>query len=180
MTAGFSRIHQNAEVLKNSSSAFSVSSDAICVLALSTATHCAGILGATGGQFLDLFPPDHSLETAKKIILQKTGALFEIAFVFGWLFGGGERHQLDLVKKLAHHFGYAFQIADDLQDIAQDKKETFKLSVAYILGPEKALQTFQRELSSCCECLKCLGILTPSFEHIIEMLSQYAQIKSPY
>lgn len=171
MTAGFNKIHQNSETLKNSSY-FSASSDTICSLALSTAAHCAGILGATGGQFFDLFPPDNSMETAQKIIAQKTGALFEIAFVFGWLFGGGDIKQLDLVKKLAHHFGFAFQIADDLQDIEQDK---LKLSVAHMLGPKKALETFQRELSSCCECLKALEILTPSFEKIIDMLSYYVQ-----
>lgn len=177
MTAGFGKIHQNAEVLKKSSLPFSASSDVICSLALSIATQCSGILGATGGQFFDLFPPDHSLETAQRIISQKTGALFEIAFTFGWLFGGGNIKQLGLVKKLAHHFGFAFQIADDLHDIKQDQQEKLKLSIAYMLGPEKALEYFQSELSSCCEHLKKLGLFTPSFEKIIDMLSHYARFE---
>jgi len=177
MTAGFGKIHQNAEVLKKSSLPFSASSDVICSLALSIATQCSGILGATGGQFFDLFPPDHSLETAQRIISQKTGALFEIAFTFGWLFGGGDIKQLGLVKKLAHHFGFAFQVADDLHDIKQDQQEKLKLSIAYMLGPEKALEYFQSELSSCCEHLKKLGLFTPSFEKIIDMLSHYARFE---
>lgn len=176
MTAGFGKIHQNAEVLKNSSSIVSASSDAICTLALSTATRCAGILGATGGQFFDLFPPSYSLKTAQRIISQKTGALFEIAFAFGWLFGGGSVKQLKLVKKLAHHFGFAFQIADDLHDIKQDKQENPKLSIAHMLGPKKALEYFESELFSCLECLKKLELLTPSFESIIGMLSHYARM----
>ncbi|VHN99462.1 polyprenyl synthetase family protein [Candidatus Rhabdochlamydia sp. T3358] len=177
MTAGFGKIHQNAKNLKESSSPFSVSSDVICTLALSTATQCSGILGATGGQFFDLFPPDHSLETAQRVISQKTGTLFEIAFTFGWLFGGGDIKQLELVKKLAHHFGFAFQIADDLHDIKQDEQENLKLSIAHLLGPEKALEYFQNELSSCCKCLKKLDLFTPSFENIIDMLSHYTKFE---
>ncbi|MGL5264484.1 MAG: polyprenyl synthetase family protein [Candidatus Rhabdochlamydia sp.] len=177
MTAGFSKIHQNAEVLKASVSSFAANSDVICALALSVATRCAGILGATGGQFFDLFPPDHSLKTAQRIISQKTGALFELAFTFGWLFGGGDTKQLELIQKLAHHFGFAFQIADDLHDIKQDEQEEPKLSIAHLLGPEKALEYFQDELSSCCECLKKLGLFTPAFEKIIEMLSFYARVE---
>lgn len=174
MTAGFSKIHQNAEVLKASSSK---NSDCICTKALSIATHCSGILGATGGQFFDLFPPEKNLKTAQRIISQKTGSLFEIAFAFGWLFGGGDIKQLELVKKLAHHFGFAFQIADDLHDIKQDEKEDFKLSVAHMLGPEKTLEYFQKELSSCCDCLKELALFTPSFENIVGLLSHYARLE---
>lgn len=177
MTAGFSKIHQNAETLKKSSSAFSASSDVICTTALSIAAQCSGILGATGGQFFDLFPPDHSLETVQRVISQKTGTLFEIAFAFGWLFGGGDRKQLELVKKLAHHFGFAFQIADDLHDIQQDEQENLKLSIAHLLGPERALEYFQKELSNCCEYLNKLGLFTPSFEKIIDMLSHYARLE---
>ena len=177
MIAGFGKIHQNAEVIKKSSSPFSASSDVICTLTLSIATQCSGILGATGGQFFDLFPPDDSLKTARKIISQQTGTLFEIAFAFGWLFGGGNIKQLGLIKKLAHHFGFAFQIADDLHDIKQDAQEDLKLSIAYMLGSEKALEYFQNELSSCCECLKKLALFTPSFEKIIDMLSQYARFE---
>lgn len=177
MTAGFGKIYQSAEVLKKSSSPFSASSDVICSLALCIATQCSGILGATGGQFFDLFPPDDSLETAQKIIAQKTGTLFEIAFAFGWLFGGGSAKQLGLIKKLAHHFGFAFQIADDLHDIKQDAQEDPRLSIAHMLGPEKAREYFQNELSSCCVCLKKLDLFTPSFEKIINMLSDYARFE---
>lgn len=177
MTAGFGKIYQNAEILKKSPSSFSASSDVICTLALSIATECSGILGATGGQFFDLFPPDLSLKTAQRIISQKTGTLFEIAFTFGWLFGGGNIKQLELVKKLAHHFGFAFQIADDLHDIKQDQQENPKLSIAYMLGPEKALEYFQNELFSFSECLKNLGLFTLSFEKMIDMLSHYARFE---
>ncbi|MBU6446236.1 MAG: polyprenyl synthetase family protein, partial [Verrucomicrobia bacterium] len=50
------------------------------VICLEAATRCAGISGATGGQFLDLYPPDFSFETVQKIIYQKTVTLFEISF----------------------------------------------------------------------------------------------------
>src|SRR5580693_9207668 len=51
ITAAFERIHKNAQVMKESVPPYSEFSDRACVIALETATHCAGILGATGGQF---------------------------------------------------------------------------------------------------------------------------------
>ena len=57
------------------------------VLCLEAATRCAGINGATNGQFLDLYPPNSDLDTIKKINYQKTVTLVEISFVFVWLFG---------------------------------------------------------------------------------------------
>ena len=58
----------------------------------------------------------------KEILYKKTVTLFETAFVFGWLFGGGMIAQLDLVKKAAYHFGMAFQIADDFGILLKMRK----------------------------------------------------------
>ena len=98
-----------------------VSVDVGCA-ALESATSNTGLFGTTGGQFFDLQPPDLSLSTLRDIIHKKTVSLFEISFVFGWLFGGGDPKKLDLVKKLASHFGMAFQFADDIDDVDQDAR----------------------------------------------------------
>jgi geranylgeranyl diphosphate synthase, type II len=130
ITAAFEKIHKNALLMQNSGTHFAYMSDRACALALETAAHCSGILGATGGQFLDLFPPSINLETVRQVIYKKTITLFETAFTFGWLFGGGDILELDLVKKCAFHMGMAFQIADDIVDLQQDEKKQREISMA--------------------------------------------------
>ena len=87
--AAFEKIHSNSKVMRESSTPYSGSSDKVCVIALESASSCAGIQGATGGQFMDIFPPYLNLEVIKQVIYQKTITLFEVSFIFGWIFGGG-------------------------------------------------------------------------------------------
>ncbi len=101
ITGAFEKIHSNAMVMRDGRAPFCEFGDRACALALESATHCSGIIGATGGQFLDLFPPNQNLDTVKQVIYQKTVTLFEVSFVLGWLFGGGEIERLDKVKKAA-------------------------------------------------------------------------------
>ena len=116
-----------------------------CMLVLENASMNTGLLGVTGGQFLDIAPPDLTLPTLRKIVHKKTVSLFEIAFVSGWLYGGGDLKKLDLVKKAASHFGMAFQIADDLEDMEQDTKNNREVNMANVFGRESAQQMFHVE-----------------------------------
>lgn len=174
ITAAFEKIHSNAIVMQGAGPPFSNFSDKACRIALESATHCAGILGATGGQFLDLFPPNHNLETVKQVIHKKTVTLFEVSFVFGWVFGGGDISKLEKVKKAAYHFGMAFQTADDLGDMVQDEKKQREISIARLIGKERALMLFEEETRQLHKELQELGILTPSFEKMCDILVRYA------
>lgn len=174
ITAAFEKIHSNAMVMQGAGPPFSNFSDKACRIALESATHCAGILGATGGQFLDLFPPNHNLETVKQVIHKKTVTLFEVSFVFGWVFGGGDISKLEKVKKAAYHFGMAFQTADDLGDMVQDEKKQREISIARLIGKERALMLFEEETRHLHKELQELGILTPSFEKMCDILVRYA------
>lgn len=114
--------------------------------ALEICTRNTGIMGATGGQFYDICPPDDSPGTIQRVMRMKTGSLFEVAFCLGWLFGGGDVDKLDLVKKVAGHFGMAFQISDDLSDMHQDKSKNRRVNLANFLGQEEALKRFDHEI----------------------------------
>jgi geranylgeranyl diphosphate synthase type II len=174
ITAAFEKIHSNAMVMQNSDTSFSSFSDRACTLGLESATHCAGILGATGGQFLDIFPPNQNLDTIKQVIYKKTVTLFEVSFVLGWLFGGGDVSQLEKVKKAACHFGMAFQTADDLGDMAQDEKNQREVNIARLIGKERAMHFFEEEMRQLYEDLQELHLLTPSFEKTCDVLNRYA------
>jgi geranylgeranyl diphosphate synthase type II len=146
IAAGYACLAKNAHVIKQSLHPFAAQSDYLCVLALENATYNTGLHGTTGGQFLDLTPSSLSLDRVQEVIQKKTVTLFEISFVLGWLFGGGNLSQLDLVKRSAAHFGMAFQIADDLDDMAQDLEHQHNLNIANILGKERAKQMFHKEI----------------------------------
>jgi len=174
ITAGFEMIHKNAAVMRDGPLPFSAFSDRACVIGLESATHCSGILGATGGQFMDLFPPNLNLETVRQVIYKKTVTLFEVAFVLGWVFGGGEIALLDKVKKASYHLGMAFQIADDIADMQQDEKNQREISMARLLGKERAFASYEEEMVQLKRYLNDLELNTPSFNKMTDILNKLA------
>jgi len=174
ITAAFEKIQKNAEEMSEAGLPFASYSDRACVIALEAASRCAGILGATGGQFFDLYPPHLNLETVKQVIYKKTITLFEVAFVFGWVFGGGDLVLLEEVKKAAYHLGMAFQIADDLVDLQQDEKKQKEISMARLLGKERAYLVFEEEMKQLRKKLSELELDTPSFEKMCDLICQLA------
>lgn len=172
--AAFEKIHSNTLIMRQASSPFSERADSVGLLALSFASRCAGIMGATGGQFDDLFPPSLTLETLKRVIYKKTVTLFEVSFIFGWMFGGGDLRQIEKIKALAFHFGIAFQIADDLVDMAQDEKKQREINLAKHIGKERALSVFEEELKFFKNDLIDLNLDIPSFKKMCTLLSQMA------
>jgi geranylgeranyl diphosphate synthase type II len=171
ITAAFGKIQSNVEVMREGS--YSAICDRIGSIALEQAAYCSGILGATGGQFYDMFPPPFTLENIKQIIYKKTVTLFLVCFVFGYLFGGGDPTQLPRVRKMAEHFGMAFQIADDLNDFAQDDRMGRDINLARFVGKERAHGIFEEEMRAFEFELRELNLNTPSFQKMQQMLRSY-------
>jgi len=97
-----------------------------------------------------------------------------VSFILGWLYGGGMMAKVDKVKKTAYHFGMAFQIADDLGDLAQDEANQKGVNSAKILGPHRAYEMFQKEMKQYLELLEELGLNNSSFAKMTHMLSKAA------
>lgn len=161
ISAGYGLLAKNAEQIERSKLPHAKEADLICRLAIENVSFNTGLEGATGGQFMDIHPPDNRFETFYEIIRKKTTSLFEISFVLGWLYGGGEKDKLDLVKKAAFHFGQAFQIADDLGDIQQDLQNGRAVNIAFALGEDGAKKRLDQEVLLYQEALKELGIASP-------------------
>jgi len=162
IACGYEGIYKNHLRMKENPLFAAKASEALAY-ALEISTRAAGIRGATNGQFLDLFPPDRTLETVEKIIVQKTVTLFQISFVLGWLFGGGDPARLKEVEASAYHLGMAFQIGDDLQDMSQDLSHSCEINIATLLGVEQASVLFESELQKWKESLVGLGIWNVEF-----------------
>ncbi|MGK5594535.1 MAG: polyprenyl synthetase family protein [Parachlamydiaceae bacterium] len=144
----------------------------IGILALENATFNTGVHGATGGQFLDLFPPEITKEILLETTHKKTVSLFEIALVLGWLFAGGQLSKLSLVKKAAYHYGMAFQIADDIDDYENDSQEKRQMNAVHFLGHNKTSELFHEEINQYYHLLKELEVDTVELKALGKFLEE--------
>lgn len=167
ISEAFRKIYQNGETMKQGKEPFSSNAEKATLIALECASRCSGVEGATLGQFIDLFPGSQSLEEVERVIYLKTIALFEGSFVMGWVFGGGEVEKLDSVKKLAFHFGMAFQIRDDISDMEQDAKKKQHVNMALAIGEHAARKRFSKELNRAERLLHELNLHGPLFQTIL-------------
>lgn len=144
--------------------------EAICALVLECAAKNTGLQGATGGQWLDLFPAPLTEDFLREVIYKKTASLFEMSFVLGWLFGGGERERLPQVRQAALHLGTAFQIVDDLDDEAQDLQNKKPINFALVCGREAAKKACREEIQGYLDSLRQLNIGGGELEFLAQAL----------
>jgi geranylgeranyl diphosphate synthase type II len=130
----------------------------VCDLALLQASRLNGVHGLIGGQYLDLFSKELTKTELYEIIKKKTVALFELSFVLGWLFGGGPKEQLGGVQTAAFHFGAAFQILDDLDDMEKDAKSLHNVNFANLFGQKEAIEAVRQHTVSFQESLKAIHL----------------------
>lgn len=173
IASGYEKIYASSEKMRAHPLLFPRSKE-VSLLALKYASRAAGVFGATGGQFLDLFPKKLDYAMVRRIIDLKTVAPFEVAFLYGWLFGGGDLAKIDKVQKLAHHFGMAFQIADDIADIEQDKEKGQQMNMALFLGSGKALELFEEEVQSFSELCTDLSLKSQAMAELKQALLMHA------
>ena len=162
--AGFEIISRTPLGLKNE--------EAVLRIIYQTASRAIGLQGLIGGQQLDMEPRGFDEEQILKLVDLKTGALFEVCFVFGWLWGGGDSRKLDDLRRLARHFGRAFQILDDLDDLEQDRIAKKKSNYALSFGEGAAKAQIQGHVEQFCFVAKDLGLQgSPLFTLTEAMLS---------
>jgi geranylgeranyl diphosphate synthase, type II len=89
-----------------------------------------GYQGICGGQFLDLMictdkelqsrSPREQRELLLKIVRLKTGCLFSLSFILGWIAKGGKIAAIEDLKRAGYAFGVCYQLIDDLRDVKKD------------------------------------------------------------
>lgn len=170
ISAGYSCLVKNTQMIQNSNHPIASQINSLCVIALENVSYNTGIFGATGGQYLDLSPPNFSLDLICEVLHKKTVTLFEISFVLGWIFGGGGIQQLDLIKKSSRHFGMAFQIADDIGDMTQDQSHLYSLNIANLLGIDEAIKIFHSEIGQFKQTLNDLKLENSDLNVLSDLL----------
>jgi geranylgeranyl diphosphate synthase, type II len=160
ISEAFKKIEENGRKMALDKPKFSFKAFEAVTIALKQASHSSGIKGAVLGQYYDLFGAQEeelSEELLERVMYLKTGTLFEGSFVLGWVFGGGEFSELEFVKNFARHFGFAFQLRDDLKDMLQDDKKE-SLNFALFVGRDLARKRFHLEIKKCFKLLEDLPL----------------------
>jgi len=115
---------------------------------LSHAGRLNGIQCLIYGQYLDLFAKNINEEKILEIIEKKTASLFELAFLYGWVVGGGSLDHIQEIQQAAYHFGAAFQILDDIGDADKDAQASHKANYANLFGKKEAAQAVHTHVES--------------------------------
>ncbi|MGN0328450.1 MAG: polyprenyl synthetase family protein [Lachnospira sp.] len=84
----------------------------------------SGIYGMVGGQSLDVYLTDKSMDGKQLdyIFRLKTGALIEAAFMAGAVLAGCDEDVLGKLEEAGNLVGFAFQIKDDILDITSTQE----------------------------------------------------------
>ncbi len=121
-----------------------------------------GMLGACGGQFLDLCPIIPNInkkefidtystkEGMQELLNLKTTTIFKLGFIFGFYLGNFDL-DINKIDSMAYNFGLAFQIYDDFDDLNQDtiRKSEGHFTPNYVLsyGKNDAFYVFNKSIN---------------------------------
>lgn len=119
--------------------------------------------------------------TLKELLNKKTTTLFEIAFIGGYLSGVDDSSKLNdttvlnKIKRASEHFGLAFQIYDDFDDIEQDKKKDemnlFDSNYVNNLGLNEAYKDFTKHIFNFRQIMTTIGLYTEILDELTTYLT---------
>jgi geranylgeranyl diphosphate synthase type II len=175
IAAGFEQIALNGDEMKKAGGTIAEKSSEVAQAAVVLAAKSMGSQGLIGGQYFDLFPKGNDLENVLEVIELKTVTLFDLPFTLGWLFGGGERSKLENVHRAALHFGVAFQILDDLDDMEKDRLHGSQANYANRFGKEQAALEVQKHVELFQETMKALKIHSQPLSFLAQGLNSLSK-----
>ncbi len=149
--------------------------------AMATIASAAGINGMIGGQVADVLAEkkDASLDSLTYIHQKKTSALIEASLVAGAQLAGATKEACEELRHIGNCIGLAFQIQDDILDIAGDENilgkpvrsdiKNRKMTYVSLKGIEASRATVESLLDEAVDRLK-------QFDgHKREMLENYIE-----
>ncbi|MCG8584265.1 MAG: polyprenyl synthetase family protein [Pirellulales bacterium] len=162
--AGDALLTQAFEVISRDASPPELAAQCCVVLA-----RAAGPCGMVGGQADDLTADAEvaDIETLEWMHRRKTGVMFEASLRLGGLAGGATDAQVAALANFGRTLGLAFQIIDDLLDVAGSEEDTGKrvgkdtdhgkLTFPMTLGVEESRARAASLIDEACEALEPLG-----------------------
>jgi geranylgeranyl diphosphate synthase type II len=146
-----------------------------------------GVEGLLNGQSMDLnyslLP--HSRTTTEKIARGKTVSLIRLALVLPAMLGNATRRELQLLERMATHWGLAYQVLDDLKDLLQGVEATGKTSArdmlldrpntASVLGIQPAVERVERLIRAGNKALHHLRALRGGLDFLETLRSKFEE-----
>ena len=127
-------------------------------------SHAAGVGGLVGGQAVDLEAEGREVDvaTVEFIHVRKTGALILTSVRVGATIGGATPKEMRRISRYAEFLGLAFQIVDDIMDIAEhssggDGRERKKATYPAVAGLAAAKNRVRELLHQCLKEMDLFG-----------------------
>lgn len=102
----------------------------------------AGDMGMVGGQVMDIQLEKPNKEQLQTIHNLKTGALIEVSVTGSATLCEASRNQSEALKKYAAGLGFAFQLADDIQDHNSERPE--EISFTTLIGVDETARLLKQ------------------------------------
>jgi geranylgeranyl diphosphate synthase type II len=135
--------------------------------AVALLSEAAGPRGMVGGQVLDVQADRPNLDLLKEIHKRKTGALIRVSVEASALLCQASSQQQQHLRAYGEHLGFAFQLADDVQDYDPAKPE--KISFASTLGMASTLQMLEEESERALKALESFSDQADGLRRMIEL-----------
>lgn len=140
------------------------------ITAVHLLSEAAGPRGMVGGQVMDIETQKPDLEILEQIHQRKTGALIRVSVEAAAVMCSATSEQRNALADYGAQLGFAFQLADDLQDYKVDAPE--KISFVTLLGVD---ETRARLSQASEEALESLFIFPESADPLREMIALNAR-----
>jgi geranylgeranyl diphosphate synthase, type II len=141
----------------------------------------AGVAGLVGGQVVDLETEKKNvdIETVETMHGRKTGALILASLKIGARAGGAKPPELKRISRYGEAVGLAFQIADDLLDVAgggteSGRKEEKKATYPSMAGVEEAKERLRELMHQAVNSLLCFDFKAEPLRAIAVYVAQRA------
>ena len=140
----------------------------------------SGTEGMIGGQVVDMFVEERSLEYLEYMHRLKTGAIIRAACQIGATAGGASEEETYKITQYSDYLGLAFQIKDDILDVTAQESDlgkptgsdekNDKLTYVTLLGLKESESLLQRYTGQAIESIKYLGDKSQRLVEIAEYL----------
>ena len=142
------------------------SSSVNAITAVHLLSEAAGPRGMVGGQVLDIEAQNPSREMLEEIHKRKTGALIQVSVEAAAVLCGATPEQQQALAEYGAGLGFAFQLADDLQDYNPDQPE--KINFVSVLGVDGTRDKLKKVSE---EALENLFIFDERADGLLEMIT---------
>lgn len=151
--------------------------------ALNYVEQCLGVGGLLNGQSLDLHYSTlpHNRATTERIARGKTVSLIRLTLALPAMLGDASAREIQLLERLALHWGLGYQIVDDLKDRLHSPAESGKTAardalldrpnIAFAIGTSSAVDRLNRFMELGDRTLRCLLRSRPALSFLSQLRS---------